>query len=419
MIESCTDFVLQEIIENEHITTYFQPIVSMKTGTIFAYEALVRGVVPETDTLIQPAQLFERAEKETVSVELDRLCQKKALETFSTFKNKSTALMFMNINTAIISSSDTERPHINIMTNKMGFDPHYIGLELIESRAQSVMDLINFVNHYRDSGFLIVIDDFGCEHSNLERLIQIHPDIIKIDRNIISGIAHDSYRQSILKSIHLLAEMTGSLCLAEGVETLEEIETCHLLGVDLFQGFAIAKPSPNLQKLEEKTLETIDEMRSYIHKSSLASLRSKRRLTGDVKILADWLVKQINPDNFDSMKQVFQEFIAINPEIECIYLLDAQGTQLSETIFSSFFSLKSLPCIFSPAKKGSNHSLKAYYICFEALGVQQYLTDVYLSLASGNLCRTFSVKMEHPEREYILCIDFLEEAIRTASGEIS
>ena len=112
---------------------------------------------------------------------------------------------------------------------------------------------MSFVRKYRDSGFLIVIDDFGCEHSNIDRLIQIHPDIIKVDRSIISCIENDPYRQSILKSIHSLAEMTGYLCLAEGVETLAEIKTCHLLGVDLFQGFAIACPSPDIPRLEEAT----------------------------------------------------------------------------------------------------------------------------------------------------------------------
>ena len=109
-----------------------------------------------------------------------------------------------------------------------------------------------------------MIDDFGCEHSNIDRLIQIHPDVIKVDRSIIANIESDPYRQSILKSINSLAQMTGALCLAEGVETIEEIQTCHLLGVDLFQGYAFALPNPDLPTLEKETLARIKEVQDKI-----------------------------------------------------------------------------------------------------------------------------------------------------------
>jgi FOG: EAL domain len=419
MNSSGNDFKLRDILQKELIHTFFQPIVSLKTGSIFAYEALVRGIRADSSALINPVELFARADEETVSLEFDRLCRKKALENFSDFHTKSTAMMFMNINTSVISSSENEKPHISTITRQMGFNPEHIGLELIESQARSADDLIDFVNHYRDSGFLIVIDDFGCEHSNLDRLIQIHPDIIKIDRSLISGIESDPYRQSILKSIHSLAEMTGSLCLAEGVETVAEIRTCNLLGVDLFQGFGIACPSPDLQNLETATLLQIRRVQEAIRKPTIEALRQKRRLTGDINILADWLIRQISPDDFGSMNQVFQEFIAMNSEIECVYLLDGEGIQISDTIASPVVAGRSRPNIFYPAPRGTDHSFKVYFTCFEALGVHRYLTDVYLSLASGNLCRTFSVLLASPDRtDFVLCIDFLEETIRTPSGDM-
>ncbi len=420
MKSSNCDFILQDILEKERISTYFQPIVSLKTGEIFAYEALVRGLRHDSDALIAPRELFAQADRETVSLEFDRLCRKKALENFGNYKKGDAGtgahrpMMFMNINTSVIGAGDDETPHISTITRQMGFDPKTIGLELIESPSNSPEELIGFVNQYRDSGFLIVIDDFGCEHSNLDRLIQIHPDIIKIDRSIISEIERDPYRQSILKSIHSLAEMTGSLCLAEGVETYEEILTCHLLGVDLFQGFAIACPHPDVDKVSADALASVASIRAELKRSTLEAIRSKRRLTGDINLLADWLIRQISSHDLDAMTPVFQEFIAMNGEIECIYLIDASGTQVSETIISQTLVRQSRPGIFRPAEPGSNHAFKPFFTCFEALGVQRYLTDVYLSLASGNLCRTFSVTLD-PEksRGLILCIDFLEEAIRT------
>jgi len=407
-------FSLREIMEKERLTIFFQPIVNLKTGNIFAYEALVRGLGDDPDDLIQPLDLFAGAEREDLAMEFDRLCRKKALEAYSNFENAARPLIFMNINTSEIADAETEHPHIHVMTHQMGFTPRGIGLELIESPSRSPEELIDFVNRYRESGFLIVIDDFGCEHSNIDRLIQIHPDIIKIDRNIISGIENDPYRQSILKSIHSLAEMTGSLCLAEGVETLEEIKTCHNLGVDLYQGFSIAHPAPDLPGLEARTLTRVRELQEDIHRETVASLRKRRRLTGDINMLADWLIRQVDPRDTHGLDHVFEEFIAMNREIECIYILDDSGRQIADTVLSPHLATPRHPALFAPAIKGADHRFKPYFTCFEALKVRRYLTDVYLSQASGNLCRTFSVRIEtNPACIVILCMDFVEEAIRS------
>lgn len=409
------DFKLSEIMATENICTFFQPIISLKTGTIFAYEALVRAWCGSPERIIYPEILFQRAYEEEISVEFDRLCRKKAFESYSGFQNDSASLIFININTSEVGKSLLENhPHISMITRQMGFDPKSIGLELLESKSLSSEDLINFVNHYRESGYLIVVDDFGCEHSNLDRLIQIHPDIIKIDRNIISGIERDQYRQSILKSIHSLAEMTGALCLAEGVETLDEIRTCHLLGVDLFQGFAIAYPAPDLVELESRTKNRMIEIKEVVKKASFEAIRQRRRLTGDINKLADWLIRQMSPEHPDTMNLVFQEFIAMNSEIECVYILDKNGIQISDTIISPKLLNQRRPTLFCPAKKGADHSFKLFFSCFEALKIERYLTDVYLSLASGNLCRTFSVMIRKGEDDMcILCMDFLEETVRT------
>ena len=363
--------------------------------------------------VILPDELFAVADAENITEQFDQVCQLSAMEYFKEFSKMSNALLFMNINTSCIPPSDSSLQDLYSMTEKMGFDPTEIGLELIESRAKSVQDLIDFVSRQRENGFLIVADDFGTEHSNMERLIQIKPDIIKIDRNIISGIEKDAYRQSILKSIHSLAEMTGSLCLAEGVETEEEIVTCYMFGVDLFQGFAIARPAGDLEALEKQTLLRIEELRKKLKKESVKALKEKRRLTGDINSLADWLVRQITPDNLEMIEPVLQEFIVINSEIECIYLLDKNGIQISHTILSPFLKKKRRSYIFEPARKGSDNSFKPYYTCFEAFKINRYLTDPYLSSASGNLCRTFSVKLGQEDDFIILCIDFIEEVIKT------
>jgi len=403
----------KNILCKENICSHFQPIVCLKTGRIFAYEALVRGIQPETNKIVLPDELFAVANEENRSEEFDILCQQSALEYFQKFSNTSKSLLFMNINTSLITSNKGAFVSLNSMTQKMGFSPNEIALELIESKAKDSNDLIAFVKHYRETGYLIVIDDFGCEHSNMERLVQIKPDIIKVDRSIISGIESDTYRQSILKSIHALSEMTGSLCLAEGVETEEEILTCYKLGVDLFQGYGIIRPAFDLYDLEKQSYERIHYLRSLIKKETLSLLKEKRRLTGDINSLADWLIRQISSCSISEMESILQEFMILNSEIECIYLLDNKGIQISNPILPPFMKKKKRSYIFAPTEKGTDNSFKSYFTCFEVFKIDRYLTDPYLSSASGNLCRTFAVKLDRDNDFIILCIDFIEEIIKT------
>ncbi|MBE6345253.1 MAG: EAL domain-containing protein [Spirochaetaceae bacterium] len=404
-----------DLIKKEYVCSFFQPIVCLGTGKIFAYEALIRGKHPETDTIISPADLFAAADAQNKSVEFDKICQQSALEYFQEFSRSTDALLFMNINTSLLSSDNDHFGNLNALTQKMGFAPSVIGIELIESRAKDSEYLVSFVNRHRETGFLIVVDDFGCEHSNMERLIQIHPDIIKIDRSIICGIESDLYRQSILKSIHGLSQMTGSLCLAEGVETVEEILTCYRLGVDLFQGFGIAKPAFDLAQVEKETISRVKELRKIIKEDTLKKLKEKRRLTGDINSLANWLLKQISMEKLERLHPVFEEFIVMNPEIECIYLLDSTGKQISNTIISPFLEKREGSYIFVPGIIGTDQSFKSYFTCFEAFPIDRYLSDPYLSSASGNLCRTLAVKKYNEKKdEYIiLCMDFIEETIKS------
>lgn len=405
--------LLSSVLEDIEICPYFQPIICLKTGKVFAYEALIRGWMADTKEPISPSELFSLSDSLQLTQDFDHLCQQLALEAFKRFNNRCDALLFMNIHTNCIYKESVDEGLLPSLTERMGFHPSGIGLEFIESKAHSSNELIYFVQQQRDSGFLIVVDDFGCEHSNIERLILTHPDIIKIDRNIIHGIDKDAYRQSILKSIVSLSEMTGSVCLAEGVETADELLTCALLGVNLLQGYVIARPESDLKKLEKAALKKIGSYQDKLKKKMVAHLKETSYLTSDVNAVADWLIRQLEGTSVESMEDIFQEFIAMNPEIETIFVLDENGIQVTNMMVAPHIQAKSHSYIFYVAKKGYDHSLRPYFTCFEAFTINRFFTDKHLSSASGNLCRTLAVRLQGVKKTYILCIDFLEEIIKT------
>lgn len=229
-----------DIMNNETLTSYFQPIVDMSNETIFGYEALVRGV-KEDGSLMYPDALFTKSSRNDLNFKLDRLCRESALKT-AAVKHIAQKVFINFMPTAIYDPefclSSTMR-----WAKQLEFDPKNIIFEVVES--ENVKDknhLVNILKYYRNEGFQIALDDVGEGYSSLNMLINLRPDIIKIDRNIIQNIDKDKLKQSTYKALYTLAKDNGIKVLAEGVESSFEVEMIRSLGVDYIQGYYYGKP---------------------------------------------------------------------------------------------------------------------------------------------------------------------------------
>jgi len=104
---------------------------------------------------------------------------------------------------------------------------------------------------------------------------------------------------------------------------------------------------------------------------------------------------------------VLSETISHYPNVECIYILDEGGIQISDTVCNATVPRKESGVMFQPAPQGTDHSLKEYYYILMDVELQTFTTDPYVSLASGNLCRTISTVFRDAanNKMYVLCID--------------
>ena len=95
--------------------------------------------------------------------------------------------------------------------------------------------------------------------------------------------------------------------------------------------------------------------------------------------------------------------------VECVYVMDESGAQITTTVCNHRVPQRNKGVIFRPAPKGADHSLKEYYYVLLDVELNKYTTDPYVSLATGNLCRTISTcfRDAHNNKMYILCIDVL------------
>lgn len=230
-----------DIVNHESLTAHFQPIIDMRDNKIYGYETLTRGVMPD-GTLMYPDILFTKSKRNDYNFKLDRLCRESALKTAAT--KKIHQKVFINfIPTSIYDPEFCLNSTVK-WAQQLEFDPSQIVFEVIETELVKDQEhLKNILEYYRSKGFKIALDDVGEGYSSLNMLIELKPDIIKIDRNIISDIDKNKLKQSVYKALYNLAKEHEITVLAEGVESLYELETIKQIGVDLVQGYYFAKPT--------------------------------------------------------------------------------------------------------------------------------------------------------------------------------
>jgi EAL domain-containing protein (putative c-di-GMP-specific phosphodiesterase class I) len=230
-----------DIMNNESLTSYFQPIVKASDRSIYGYEALIRGV-KEDGELMFPDELFSKSTRNDLNFKLDRLCRETALKTAAV--KKITQKIFINFMPTAIYDPEFCLNSTVKWAKQLEFDPKNIIFEVVETESVRDKDhLKKILTYYRDEGFEIALDDVGEGYSSLNMLINLRPNIIKIDRNIIENIDKDELKQSTYRALYILAKENGIKVLAEGVETSFELEMIESIGVDYIQGYYFGRPS--------------------------------------------------------------------------------------------------------------------------------------------------------------------------------
>ncbi|WP_226960541.1 EAL domain-containing protein [Sulfurimonas paralvinellae] len=231
----------RELIMEEKIEPYYQPIKDLKSGKVVKYEALARGIYK--DEIVAPHFFVQQAEKLGLSTALTRLMINKS---FAFFQDK----------TEEFSINLTERDLlegylIRFLTEKMkqySIEPSRITFEILENITvtKNSKRITQKLNRLREIGFQVAIDDFGIENSNFSRLLEINIDFIKIDGIFIRDLKENEKNRMITRAIVNLAKTLGIKTVAEYVEDAEIYTLIKECGIDYAQGYFIGKPAPKL-----------------------------------------------------------------------------------------------------------------------------------------------------------------------------
>jgi EAL domain-containing protein (putative c-di-GMP-specific phosphodiesterase class I) len=218
------------------ISMAFQPIVNVPLRTVYAQEALVRGGSGES-----AAEVFRLVGDDEI-YRFDQTCRVTAIRE------------------AVRLGLDT-RLHVNFMPNAVydpenciratlaaaeeaGLPPSSLTFEVVEGeKIEDVGKVKSIFAHYHSLGFLTALDDFGEGYSGFNLLVDIHPDIVKLDMRLVQGIDGNGFRRAIVRGIAAICEEVGILVIAEGVETPAESALLLDHGITHQQGYLFAKPA--------------------------------------------------------------------------------------------------------------------------------------------------------------------------------
>ncbi|MFP4163733.1 MAG: EAL domain-containing protein [Chitinispirillaceae bacterium] len=404
-IKEDSKFDLEKMIDHGAIKTVFHPICSLASQRIIGFEALSRGIWK--DEVISPLKIFNEAQLIGKELELDRLCRAKALSAFSENFRNSNHLLFLNINTAVLTKATVGSNIFNTVVAQAGIDAERIVIEILESETKDEKYLLKFVDHYRKLGFKIALDDVGMGSSNLNRIAILRPSVVKIDRFLIKNIHKEHYKRAVARGLIDIAHEVGAIVVAEGVENETEAVACLEEGADSIQGFYFTEPKAETKEVieicDEKIIKLTEQYRSY----SITALNKKKKRTFDQNRIFSYLTSMLQQEvDLEKVESLFDETSVKSSKLECFYILDLNGIQLSSTI--GIKKKQRGNSIFGPAEKGTDHGMKRYYISL-ASGLKKYISDPYLSFATGKICQTLAGFFLRGGQEYILCADFSYE----------
>jgi EAL domain-containing protein (putative c-di-GMP-specific phosphodiesterase class I) len=232
---------LSSLITKGALTSHFQPIIDLKSNTIYGYESLARGVADD-GSLIYPDKLFMWAREGDILFYLDRACRESSLKS-AAVKNIDSNVFINFIPTAIYDPEHCLQSTVK-WAKQLEFDPKNIIFEVIESDYVEDLDHLKCIlDFYKSQGYMVALDDVGSGYSSLNMIAKLLPDIVKIDRAIIDQIDTNIINQSIYRAIVQIAHENNIIVLAEGIERAEELEFCSANGADLAQGYYFGRPN--------------------------------------------------------------------------------------------------------------------------------------------------------------------------------
>lgn len=238
---------LRFALERGELDLVYQPVVDLRSGRISAAEALIRWAHPEHG-MILPGRFIPVAEESDLIVEIGRFVIRRATTDVARFRGACRAASRLRV-AVNLSARHLLSPElvtdVKEALDYAGISGAAMAVELTESVLASNEPVVAAcLQSLRDLGIRIALDDFGTGYSSLAYLRRFPIDVLKVDKSFVSHGVHDVADDGVTKAIVSIGQSLGMRTVAEGVETIEQLERLRQLGCSLGQGYLFSRPIP-------------------------------------------------------------------------------------------------------------------------------------------------------------------------------
>ncbi|MFK7829524.1 MAG: putative bifunctional diguanylate cyclase/phosphodiesterase [Congregibacter sp.] len=236
---------LKQALEKNQFSLYYQAKIDIRTGGVPGVEALLRWDDDELGR-VSPAQFMPVAEDTGLIVPIGEWVLNEACRQFAEWRDAGLGAITVAVN---LSSLQFKRGGLLAMVERVvretGMDSTYLELELTESVImENAEETIRILNELKNMGITLSVDDFGTGYSSMAYLRRFPLDVVKIDRSFVSDISFNDSDTVIVRAMIALAQGLNLTCIAEGVETEEQLQVLQTYGCDQVQGFFLNRPMP-------------------------------------------------------------------------------------------------------------------------------------------------------------------------------
>ena len=377
---------------------YFQPIVGSANGQIVGYEALARRF--DLDGNVKSAgELFLHPDiSDKQLIEWDRNVRRQALQRFSELNDNS--YLTLNISAAWIDYIEdfSALPTLQIL-DEFDIDKNRIIIEITETQGD-LEKLLKAVEMYRKYGLKIAIDDFGAGFSQLERVMAIQPDIIKLDMQLFQNAARGGAETDVVHLLSRLAKRTGCRIVCEGVETNEDFLFGLNCGAQYMQGYLFSPATANFQD-PNKYFSQIDALRETFLARALEIQNYKNQFNDRIRKLIYYLQTEVAQTHFSHEKlstELFKDSGLLH-----FYVCDNHGNQITPN-----FNFLDNAWVADKKQLGFNWAWRPYF--YEVLSFESnhriVTSERYRDFSTDTLCKTFALRLDETR---VLLVDVVAD----------
>lgn len=240
---------LKEALTDGHLTPFYQPLLNNNTGKIDKFESLIR--LRHEGNIVLPIDFLDAAREGGMLSSVTKIMISESFREFS----KNNYAFSVNITEQDL----LDKNFINFLEKKLAsnnIEPHRVYFELLEGISTDVANnSLETLKDIKRMGCKLSVDDFGTEHSNFRRLLELEVDLIKIDGSFIKNLDKCETSQKIVRSIISFAKSIGGMTAAEFVHSKEIQSIIKNMGIDYSQGYYIGIPNPKPEIIHDEAFD--------------------------------------------------------------------------------------------------------------------------------------------------------------------